>query len=119
MSGLATIKSLPVMSRMARAALNWSQQQAADEAEIPSITLKRFETATGSITVAKLACLIAAYERGGASIKIDADCISVSISHATAAKVADGITELAAARRRTGQREAELHAQIQNEDTTP
>ncbi len=100
MSGLVTLTGLSVLSRMARAALNWTQDEASDAANVPSITIKRFETSTGTITVDKLTRLFAAYEAAGASLRIDGDAIGVSISRAKAAEVVDTIAAVAAARRR-------------------
>jgi transcriptional regulator with XRE-family HTH domain len=100
MSGLVTFTGLPVLSRMARAALNWTQDEASDAASVPSITIKRFETGTGTITVDKLTRLFTAYDMAGASLNVDGDTIGVSISRAKAAEVADAIAAVTAARRR-------------------
>jgi transcriptional regulator with XRE-family HTH domain len=100
MSGLVTFTGLPVLSRMARAALNWSQDDASEASNVPSITIKRFETSTGTITVDKLTRLFTAYDMAGASLNIEGDAIGVSISRAKAAEVVDAIAAVAAARRR-------------------
>ena len=99
MSGVATFTGLPVLSRMARAALNWTQDQASDASNVPSVTIKRFETSTGTITVNRLERLFTAYEMAGASLTIEGDTLGVSISRAKAAEVVNAIAAATARRR--------------------
>lgn len=59
------IYALPLLSRMARAALNWSQEDACQRMGIPKTTLARFETSTGGMSSIQSAELIAIYEAEG------------------------------------------------------
>lgn len=60
------ISMTPTQSRMARAALGWSLDQAASAAGIQRITAARFETGkSGPGAAASIAALRAAYEAAG------------------------------------------------------
>ena len=59
------IHALPILSRMARAALNWSQEDACQRMGIPKTTLARFETSTGGMSFIQTAELMSIYEAAG------------------------------------------------------
>lgn len=79
MSAAPIVLGLPVLSRIARAALSWSQQDTSHITGIPKITLARFETLTGELTSAQCAVLLDAYSSAGVNFAVVDGSICITI----------------------------------------
>lgn len=89
MSIAPIVETLPLLSRIARAALDWSQIEASRRAGMPKTTLARFETSTGGLSVTQCAKLIEAYEDAGVIfIEINGG-IGITLSDSAAAIALD------------------------------
>ena len=75
MSAAPIVLGLPVLSRIARAALGWNQEETAERAGLPKTTLARFETMTGNLTSVQCAMLLDVYSISG----VDFDAVDGSI----------------------------------------
>lgn len=70
MSNLADIiNALPLLSRSARAALGWSQEEVSRKSDIPKTTLARFEALSGNLTSFQSATLLDLYDEAGVSFE--------------------------------------------------
>ena len=77
-------KALALLSRMARTALNWSQERAASEAGVSKVWLARLESLTGGAIIGLVAKLFIAYEAAGVSLNVSDDVLRVEINQAAA-----------------------------------
>ena len=85
MSIKPVIENLPLLSRMARAALHWTQEKTAEETGVPKVSLARFESLTGALTTTQLGMLIDGYEDAGITFHHEDRTIGISLQHHTAA----------------------------------
>jgi hypothetical protein len=85
------LRRLPLLSRMARAALNWSQARAANEAGIPKISLARFEALSSSLTVDAASDLFLIYEAAGVVVASTTDVLRLEIGQDAADLASESI----------------------------
>jgi transcriptional regulator with XRE-family HTH domain len=79
MSIAPIVSGFPLLSRMARAALDWTQLETSRRTGIPKITLARFETCSGGLSATQCATLIEAYESAGLTFSQELGSIGVSL----------------------------------------
>ena len=84
MSIAPIVNGFPLLSRVARTALNWTQEHAANEADVPKISLARFEIFSGDLSSAQIGRLFCVYEAAGISFTSTADVLRIEIGQATA-----------------------------------
>lgn len=85
MSIAPIVESLPLLSRIARAALNWTQVEAAQNSSIPKISLARFESLKGALTNTQLGMLLEVYEEAGIVFLQEEGAIGISMKNHIAA----------------------------------
>ena len=75
---MTTVRSnLINLMRSARIAADLTQQEAADGASVPRVTLARFEAGTGDVFAAQLARLLSLYAAHGVRIDILAGTVQI------------------------------------------
>jgi len=79
------IQTLPVLSRIARAALDWNQVEAGVRTGIPKISLGRFEILKGNLNAIQCGLLLDAFSAEGVNFSVEGKAIHVTIDAETIA----------------------------------